>query len=142
MWEVGLPPLLCSFPPTATFQAFPLLIAGCVLQLLPSPAQLIYLQFCERLPSLPFGVQGAPPSLCLYCSYCFYSVSLFFPGWWSVVQGAMLIWPRVVCGGTVYHLAHLEVHVFPSHLGAGVWRWPGGPPGFSILHEVEMFCAG
>jgi hypothetical protein len=23
MWEVGLPPLLCSFPPTATFTSFP-----------------------------------------------------------------------------------------------------------------------
>jgi hypothetical protein len=35
-WEVGLPPLLWSFPPTALLQAFPLLIAGYVLLLLPA----------------------------------------------------------------------------------------------------------
>jgi hypothetical protein len=56
---------------------------------------------------------------------------LFFsPGGGRSVQGAMLIWPRVVCGSTVYHLAHL-VHVFPSHLGTGDWR-PGDPPDFSV----------
>jgi hypothetical protein len=58
------------------------------------------------------------------------------------VQGAMLIWPRVVCGSTVCRLAHPVVCIFPSHLGAGVWRWPRGPPGFSIQREVEMLCAG
>jgi hypothetical protein len=35
----------------------------------------------------------------------------------------MLLWPRVVCGSTMYRLAHL-VCVFPSHLGVGDW-WPG-----------------
>jgi hypothetical protein len=34
----------------------------------------------------------------------------------------MLIWSRVVCASTVYHLTHLVVHVFPSHLGAGIWH--------------------
>jgi hypothetical protein len=48
------------------------------------------------------------------------------------VQGAMLIWPRVVCGSTTYHLAHLVGRVFPSRLGTGIWQWPRGPPGFSI----------
>jgi hypothetical protein len=24
------------------------------------------------------------------------------------------------------------VHIFPSRLGAGVWRWPRGPPDFSV----------
>jgi hypothetical protein len=33
----------------------------------------------------------------------------------------MLIWPRIVCGSTVYCLAHLVVHVFPSHLGSAIW---------------------
>jgi hypothetical protein len=37
----------------------------------------------------------------------------------------MLIWPRVVCGSTAYHLAHLVVRVFPSCLGTGDWWWPG-----------------
>jgi hypothetical protein len=48
----------------------------------------------------------------------------------------MLIWPRVVCGSTAYHLAHL-VHVFPSCLGAGDRHWPWGPPGFSVQSEVR-----
>jgi hypothetical protein len=34
----------------------------------------------------------------------------------------MLMWPRVVCGSTAYHLAHLVVRVFPSYLGTGVWE--------------------
>jgi hypothetical protein len=56
---------------------------------------------------------------------------LFFSlGGGRSVQGAMLLWPRLVCGSTAYHEAYL-VHVFPSHLGTGDWR-PGGPPGFSI----------
>jgi hypothetical protein len=32
------------------------------------------------------------------------------------LSGAMLIWPRVVCGSTKCRLAHLVVCVFPSHL--------------------------
>jgi hypothetical protein len=58
------------------------------------------------------------------------------------VQGAMLIWPRVVCGSTSCCLAHLVVCVFPIHLGAAVWRWHRSPPGFSVYHEVGMLCTG
>jgi hypothetical protein len=73
----------------------------------------------------------------------YYSVSLFFfsLGVGRSVQGAMLIWPRVVCGSTMYHLAHLMVHIFPSHLGVGVWQQPRDPLGFSGQCEVEMLCA-
>jgi hypothetical protein len=50
---------------------------------------------------------------------------LFFSlGGGQSVQGAMLIWPRVVCGSTTYHLAHLVVHIFPSRLGTAVWWRP------------------
>jgi hypothetical protein len=63
-----------------------------------------------------------------YCSF-FFLFSL--GGCWSI-QGAMLIWPRVVCGSTMCRLAHLVVCVFPSGLGAGVWQWHRSPPGFSI----------
>jgi hypothetical protein len=124
-------PLSCGvFLPPSLLQAFPFLVAGRVLPLLPSPARLVYLQFCEGFPSSPFG--GTSPSLLhvFIVLIAYYSVSLFFPGWGSVCPGAMLIWPRVVCGSTVYHLAHL-VSVFPSRLGMGVWQ-PGGPPGFSV----------
>jgi hypothetical protein len=34
------------------------------------------------------------------------------------------------------------VHIFPSHLGASVWRQSWGPLDFSIQHEVKMLCAG
>jgi hypothetical protein len=59
-----------------------------------------------------FGTQGTCP-LC-YRSFCcccclFRFFSLFSLGVdWSV-QGATLIWPRVVCGNTVCSLAHLVV---------------------------------
>jgi hypothetical protein len=36
MWEVGLPPLLCSFPPSATFTSFPAPDYWAVLLLLPA----------------------------------------------------------------------------------------------------------
>jgi hypothetical protein len=95
------------------------------------------------IPLPHFSVQGAPHSLqhVFIVLIAYYSVSLFFLFGGRSVQGAMLIWPRVVCGSTAYCLAHL-VHVFPSHLGSRIWRWPGGPPDFSIQGEVEMLCAG
>jgi hypothetical protein len=67
---------------------------------------------------------------------CFFIIQffflLFFPlGEGQSVQGAMLIWPRVVCGSTTYHLAHLVVCVFPSSLGAGIWLLRS-PPCFSV----------
>jgi hypothetical protein len=65
---------------------------------------------------------------------------LFFSlGGGRSVQGAMLIWPRVVCGSTMYHLAHLVVHVFPSHLGVGIWRRPGAL--LVSLFNVEWRCS-
>jgi hypothetical protein len=92
------PPLLCSFPPSATLTSFP--APGCWAHApLPpvfSQAQLVYLQFREGFPLPPFGTQGAPPSLLrvFIALIAYYSVSLFSPGWGQSVQGAMLIWPR------------------------------------------------
>jgi hypothetical protein len=128
------PHLLWSFPPFATLTSFP--APGCwaraTAPTLSGQGQLVYLQFQEGFSSPPFGTQGTPPSLlCVFIVViAYYSVSLFSPGGGRSVQGAMLIWPRVVCGSTTYHLAHL-VHIFPSHLGTGIWC-PRGPPGFSI----------
>jgi hypothetical protein len=56
---------------------------------------------------------------------------LFSLGGGRSVQGAMLIWPRIVCGSTVCSFAHLVVCIFPSGLGAGIWQC-GSPPVFSI----------
>jgi hypothetical protein len=86
----GSSPLSCgAFFPPPLLQAFVLLVAGCVLLILPSLAQLVYLQFCEGFPSLFFGVQGSPPSLlCVFIVLiAYYSVSLFFPEWGSVCPG-------------------------------------------------------
>jgi hypothetical protein len=128
-----LSPLSCGvLLPLTLLQAFLLLIAGRVLPLLPSPAQLVYLQFREGFPSPPLQCSGHPTlfAMCLFFCYCLL-FSFLFPGWGLVCAGAMLIWPRIVCGNTAYCLAHLVVCVFPSHLGSGNWR-PRGPPGFSI----------
>jgi hypothetical protein len=170
------PPLLCSFPLTATFIGFPAPDYWVVLLLLPT-AMFVYSSrgkwvFPPLLGSFPpcttltsFPTQGCwaraptPARASLGCPACLFTVLgripfpqssalraphrlshvsllflllstqfLFFsPGGGQSVQGAMLLWPRLVCGSTVAHL----VHVFPSHLAAGDW-WPGGPPCFSI----------
>jgi hypothetical protein len=97
------------------------------------PGMFIY-SSVRDFPFPPFHAQGAPPSLlCVFFFViAYYSIFLFSLGGGRSVQGAMLIWPRVVCGCTAYCLAHSVVRIFPSHLGAGVWRWHGGPTGFSL----------
>jgi hypothetical protein len=80
-WEVGLPRLLWSFPPSAAFTRFP--TPGCWAQA-PAPAfsdRLVYLQFCEGLP-LPLRCSGHPAlfATCLFCCYCLlFSFFFFFP---------------------------------------------------------------
>jgi hypothetical protein len=131
-WVIS--PLLWSFPPSATLTSF--LTSGCwvctAAPTLSGYAQLVYLQFWEGFPCPPLQCSGHPTlfATCLYCYYCLVLSFSFSPGVGQSVQGAMLIWPGVVCGSTTYCLAHL-VRVFPSHLGMGV-LWPGSPPGFSI----------
>jgi hypothetical protein len=67
------------------------------------PGLFIYSPRKDSLPSI-FSAQGAPPSFqrVLTVLTAYYSVSLFFffPGGGQSVQGAMLLWPRLVCGGT------------------------------------------
>jgi hypothetical protein len=127
----GSSPLSCGvFLPPPLLQAFPLLIAGCVPPLLPSPAGLLW-----GIPLPRSSVLGRP-ALFATCFFfvviVYYSVSLFFPGQGSVCPGGFADLARVVCGSTVYCLAHLVVRVIPNCLGAGIWRWPRGPPSFSI----------
>jgi hypothetical protein len=133
-WEVVLPPSPVVFLLLPLLQAFPLLVAWHVPLLLPSRVYLfIYSSVRDTFPlSLELRV---PHPLCnMSLLFLLFIIQfLFFPlgGGWSV-QGAMLIWPRVVYESTTCSLAHLVVRVFPSLLGAGVWRRPGGPPGFSV----------
>jgi hypothetical protein len=129
-------PLSCGvFLPPPLLQAFPLLVGGHA----PAPARasparpglFIYSSGKDSLPPL-FRAHDAPPSLpCVFIVFiAYYSVSLYSPVWRSVCLGAMLIWPRIVCGSTTYHWAHL-VHIFPSCLGMSDWP-PGGPSCFSL----------
>jgi hypothetical protein len=115
------PPLLWSFPLSTTLTSFP--APGCWVRP-PSEARPGLFIYSSRRDSPPplFGTRGAPPSLLrvFIVLIAYYSVSLFsLGGGWSV-QGAMLIWPRVVCGSTTYRLAHLVVCIFPSCLGMDV----------------------
>jgi hypothetical protein len=74
-------PLLWSFPPSTTFTNFP--VPGCWVYatFLPSPAQLVYLQFCEGFSSLPLRHSGHPTlfATSLYCCYCLLLSFSFFP---------------------------------------------------------------
>jgi hypothetical protein len=93
-------------------------------------AWLVNLQFHEGFPSPLFGSQGAPPSfLRVFIVFiAYYSVSPFSPGGGRSVQGAMLIWPRVVCGSTA---ATMKLTL--SESSQAIWvRVTGGPPGFSV----------
>jgi hypothetical protein len=80
-WEVGLPPLLWSCPPTATFTSFP--APGCW-ACAATPAfssRLVYLQFRERFPLPLSSVLRAPHPLC-YVSFLLLLLIiqfLFFP---------------------------------------------------------------
>jgi hypothetical protein len=132
------PLLLWSFPPTTTFANFP--TPGCWAGAA-TPAfsgRLVYSQFCEGFPLPPlFGTQGTLPSLLsvffvvvVVYSGCF---SLFSLDGGQSVQGAMLIWPRVVCGSTTCCLAHLVVRIFPS-----IWELVSGGAGALLVSPFNM----
>jgi hypothetical protein len=140
-WDVGLPPSPVEF---SSHRCFYKLSHSWLLgaPALSGQAWLVYLWFQAGLPS-PSSVLRALHPLC-YVSLLFLLLItqfLFFSlgGGWSL-QGAMLIWPRVVCGSTVCCLAHLVVRIFPSHFGTGNWQ-PGDTSAFSIQCQVEMLCA-
>jgi hypothetical protein len=124
--EVGLPPSPVEFSSLATLTSFP--IPGCWARATASPSLArpslyIYISVRDSSPSLLALRVPTLFAMCLFCSYCLFSVSLFSLGGGRSVQGAMLIWPRVVCGSTTCHLAHLMVHVFPSCLVAQGPSW-------------------
>jgi hypothetical protein len=124
------------FLPLPLLQAFPLLVAGCMPLLLSSLTWFVYLQFCEEFLSLTLRRSERPTvfATCLLLLLLWHIIQFlcFSLGGSRSVQGAMLIWPRVVCGSTLYRLAHLVVCIFPSHLGTAVWRRHESPPGFSV----------
>jgi hypothetical protein len=134
-WEVGLVPSPVEFSSYHCFYKLScswflgLCCCSCLLQ----PGLFIYSSMRDS-PSPPFSIQASPPSLlCVLFFLVLIIQFLFFSlGGGQSVQGAMLICPRVVCGSITYRLAHLVVHVFPSHLGTGFWWQCRSPPGFSV----------
>jgi hypothetical protein len=127
---VTLPPLSSgAFLTQPLLQAF--LLQGCW-ACADAPAfsgWLVYLQFREGLPLPPSLALRAPRPLCyvsfvVVCSVCF---SLFSLGGGQSVQGAMLIWPRVICGSTMCCLAHLVICISQAgrswHLAAWEPSW-------------------
>jgi hypothetical protein len=130
----ALSPLLYSFPPTATFTSFPASDSWVCAAAPAFSSRLVYLQFQEGFPSPLVWHSGLPTlfATCVFFCYCLLFSFSFFPGWGSVWPEGMLIWPRVVCRGTTYRLAHLVACVFPSHLGAGVWQRHESPAVFCL----------
>jgi hypothetical protein len=107
--------------------------------------QLVYLQFLRDCPS-PTLQSSVPRPLCYlsFCCFCCLLFSLFFSlfslGGGHSVQGAVLIWPRVVCGSTTCCIAHLVVCV--SRAGRS-WRLVvREPPGFSVYCGVGIRAGG
>jgi hypothetical protein len=97
-------------------QAFPLQGCWAVATTPAFSGQLFYLQFHEGLPLPPLQCSGCPTLfttsfVVVVVVYSVWFFSLFSLGGGQFVQGAMLIWPRVVCGSTTCHLAHLVVCV-------------------------------
>jgi hypothetical protein len=90
-WEVGLPPLLWSFPASTTLTSFPTPghWVSAPTPALSGQAQLVYLQFRKGFPSPALQCSGRPTlfATCLYCSYCLLLSFSFFSGWGSVCPG-------------------------------------------------------
>jgi hypothetical protein len=110
LWSV--PHFSCCYKPSP-FQAH---WGRCAIPAFSS--QLVYLQFCEGVP-LPHSamLRVPPPQFATVFFFSFSAACLLFRLFFSLfslgggqsVQGAMLIWPRVVCGSTMCCLAHLVV---------------------------------
>jgi hypothetical protein len=91
-----LPPLLWSFPPSATLTSFPTPVAGRVTPLpleplRPGPACLFTVPGRIPLPPLQHSVHPTLFATCLYFSYCLLLSFSFFPGWGSVCPGAYAV---------------------------------------------------
>jgi hypothetical protein len=110
-WEVGLPPSPVEF---SSLRQSHKLSHSWLLGAHPRSCRSLFglpglFIYCSRKDSLPpiFSAQGAPPSFprVFIVLIAYYSVSLIFSGGSQSVQGAMLLWPRVVCGSTTVPLS-------------------------------------
>jgi hypothetical protein len=80
-WEVGLPPLLWSFPPTTTFTSFP--TPGCWVG---ATVPAFFSWLVRDFPSPPLQRSGHPAlfATCLFCCYCLLFSFFFFIPWVGV----------------------------------------------------------
>jgi hypothetical protein len=130
------PPLLWSFPPSATLTSFP--APGCWARApAPTRASLARLACLFTVPGrIPFPQSSAlsvphPLSCVSYLFSLLITQFLFFPRVEvSLSRGLWCSSPGLSVGVLWYCKGH-QVCVFPSCLCAGDWR-PGGPPGFSV----------
>jgi hypothetical protein len=126
------------FLPPPLSQASPLLVAGCTprscQRLSGLPGLFIYSPGKDSLP-LIFSAQGAPPSFqcVLTVLIAYYSVSLFFPGGGQSARGAMLLWPRLVCGGIVVPRSSPGPRL-PKLYG----HWPLAAPGALLVSPFNV----
>jgi hypothetical protein len=127
-WEVGLPP----FPVECSSHCYFYRLSHSWLLGMRCRSCLLQLTCHEGFPLSPSSALIVPHPLCYLFLLLLLIIQVFFSlfslGGGRSVQGAMLIWSRVVCGSTTCHLAHLVVCIFPSHLGAAVWQWRKSPP--------------
>jgi hypothetical protein len=126
------------FLPPPLLQVFPLLVAGRMPPLLPSPAGLLW-----GISPHTLQRSGRPTlfATCLFCCYCLlFSFFLFFPlVWVGLSRGLCWSGPGLSVGVLRYRLAHLVVRVFPSHLGAVLWWRCGSPAGFCSLFLIFVY---
>jgi hypothetical protein len=119
----SFPPHLWSFPPSATLRSFP--APGCWVHTpAPTRASQAWPSLFTVLGRIPFPHSSAlsAPHPLSHMSLLFLLLItqfLFFSpgGGWSF-QGAMLIWPRVVCGSTAVPLSSPCPHL-PKPSGCG-----------------------
>jgi hypothetical protein len=104
--------------------------------------------YSPRKDSLPpiFRAQGAPSSFpgVFIILIAYYSVSLFSLDGGQSVQGAMLLWPRLVCGSTTVPQSSPGPHL-PKPSGSW-WLAAWGPSWFlhlmwsgDSLHQLEVW---
>jgi hypothetical protein len=133
-WEVGLPHLLWSFLPTATFTSFP---ASDCWACAAAPAFFSWL-VVRDFPSPQLRRSGHPALFapCLICSYCLLFRFFFFP-WMGVGLSRGLCWSGPGLSVGVPRAAYLTLW---SESSQAVWALLSGSP--SALLVLRLTWSG
>jgi hypothetical protein len=142
-WEMALPPFPVEFSSHCHFYKLSCSkVAGWVPPLLPSPARLFIYSSMRDSPLLRHS--GLPA---LFATYHFCCCCLLFSlGFFSLfslsagqsVQGAVLIWLRVVCGSTVCHFSSPCGVCLPKRSGS--WRLVAREPSWFLCFNMYWGC--